>query len=803
MSSIDVRQLPLDSAVSVRAILTEDWVARKIKKWDLIPVTDFHKYITVIPESPEGVTPDNNTKTKKKPSSSKNKPIRNKKGNLISIVAPSSSPITSYDNNNNNSNNDPLPPSSDYITEYHREWKEKGRLFIADTKGLPYHRNTQDIEAQLFDNLYSFTDDRRNFKPVKDDEGTMRVIPGIGIANVENMIEKFYAVHYHLRTLLNKHYGKLAVCGGSLSRLLRSDINAPFPNNEDYNSPQNVHNVLKDSDCDLFFHSCSKEEATTILFDCLATISSSLSKHGMIRIEHKKYVTNVVLEWEDAYKNRDETIAAYEERMKERRKHNEDHGIYVDISGEGGNALNPKGRSYRYQIYQFVHRVYPTLGSIIGGFDLGPCMLAFDGRMIWGTTLGAWCTAKSALIVDVSRRSTSFEYRIRNYYNRCYGVVFPGITQDFIRKNFPTYDPDSTENNYYRRHHNNADNKDKLGRSYMDAEKKEEKISKVYKLLSSLGLKINRDMLDRDVSVGDVLEAVPKPDELRLTNLKINVYQTGVLNEARPSFNYVDKTPEVSMKKYSDYADATLWDENLDRANGSVLRNNNLECVTSHLTLNLHGHFMFNFNYDTVLELITNLINNPVVKVDQNYNMRVIKYLDSTWGTNEETEPRREISLFAEFVPEIRRYRHVRKYGQKIWKSILDYPKKRDPAYEDIFKDPTPETAKFLQDYHNYLERVTAIIAILTNRMYVNAHLMQLELKGIHWIEDDPQRQWTSSINPVMTNPRDFYKEWYTPFRIGIPEEIETTLRLIRKIPDHPFSKLNNDVFTKLILMLM
>ena len=77
--------------------------------------------------------------------------------------------------------------------------------------------------------------------------------------------------------------------------------------------------------------------------------------------------------------------------------------------------------------YQFIHRLYPTLESILGGFDLGPSMVAYDGVDIWATELGAWTYANNAMIIDISRRSTTFTKRITKYSWRNFRVIFPGI----------------------------------------------------------------------------------------------------------------------------------------------------------------------------------------------------------------------------------------------------------------------------------------------------------------------------------------------------------------------------------------
>jgi hypothetical protein len=65
----------------------------------------------------------------------------------------------------------------------------------------------------------------------------------------------------------------------------------------------------------------------------------------------------------------------------------------------------------------------------LGGFDLGPAMVAYTGTRIVATELGAWSALAKTIILDVSRRSTSFEHRIRKYAYFCH-VILPGLPAD-------------------------------------------------------------------------------------------------------------------------------------------------------------------------------------------------------------------------------------------------------------------------------------------------------------------------------------------------------------------------------------
>lgn len=81
---------------------------------------------------------------------------------------------------------------------------------------------------------------------------------------------------------------------------------------------------------------------------------------------------------------------------------------------------------------------------------------------------------------------------------------------------------------------------------------------------------------------------------------------------------------------------------------------------------------------------------------------------------------------------------------------------------------------------------------ILNNEDYIKIRDLMIEninknnkickdnLTGIKWITENPGRQWTSSINPIFKDPRDWYGKHYIPVLIGIPPEVETCLRLMK-----------------------
>jgi len=75
------------------------------------------------------------------------------------------------------------------------------------------------------------------------------------------------------------------------------------------------------------------------------------------------------------------------------------------------------------------------------------------------------------------------------------------------------------------------------------------------------------------------------------------------------------------------------------------------------------------------------------------------------------------------------------------------------------------------------------------------------KLTGVTWRLNNPGTQWTSSINPIIAHPRDWYGERYVSFRLGC-EPVETCLRLMR-LRDGIWKILPRDIFRKIVILVV
>jgi len=207
-----------------------------------------------------------------------------------------------------------------------------------------------------------------------------------------NVYAKFlYETFPCLQTLLKKYSGKIALCGGSIARAIQM-CRSEHPSER------------LDSDADIFFYGVTVSEAETILHDCVGILASNRPNSKIKKEE----------EYETIVQKNDNVI-------------NVTHFYHEEVPHRPGRT------EIKTIKYQFILRIYPTLDSILGGFDLGCSMVAFDGNEIYATPLGAWSTINSSVIVDTTRRSTSFEHRLIKYKYAGFNIIFPGLNDSVKR----------------------------------------------------------------------------------------------------------------------------------------------------------------------------------------------------------------------------------------------------------------------------------------------------------------------------------------------------------------------------------
>lgn len=76
---------------------------------------------------------------------------------------------------------------------------------------------------------------------------------------------------------------------------------------------------------------------------------------------------------------------------------------------------------------QIILRAYKSISSILHGFDVPSCCVAYDGRQTYMTHMAAYAHAFSVNVVVPAYRSTTYESRLIKYYERGFAIAMPNL----------------------------------------------------------------------------------------------------------------------------------------------------------------------------------------------------------------------------------------------------------------------------------------------------------------------------------------------------------------------------------------
>jgi hypothetical protein len=511
---------------------------------------------------------------------------------------------------------------------------------------------------------------------------------------------------------------------------------------------------------------------------------------------------------------------------------------------------------------QFIHRVYPTIGSVLGGFDLGPCMVAYDGQRITGTEFGVWSALSRIAVVDTSRRSTSFEHRIIKYNQYC-SVVFLGLPCSPVADIPMEWLPNREKAFEVLQHKAQSMNwcLEIYGSNLCLKEFKsvgiEDLLWRLRNLATQSGYHLEIDV--ENLHTLDLVQTesgtIRKPGskdeawerldlEARKLGYDITRYHTSTnkfneeSNHLRPldlvlklpylNFAIGDWLGETSSKKnrisglprnldghwplpdndydttdqlldgsfiQNDYADTTVWPLLTPMTNLSSLLHGNIAGVVSVTVIKNSGvkiplpdnrHADRNI-YDTCLDaLASSTVDLPLTKDSKAHCANVERSVREALGT---VSIGNVGSIFEYMVGSLIHGLSIR--GLDAHQLEENQKRSRAFLYPNLCRleegfDPTAT-----ENLENLLETVKNRVAEA-----------QAKLQTVQWIIRNPGRQWTSSINPIVADPRDWYGKHYRSFRIGNPEIIYT-LRLFRLRRDNYFACMDRGLFNYLLRLVL
>lgn len=195
-------------------------------------------------------------------------------------------------------------------------------------------------------------------------------------------------------------FSNVLIAGGTVQLLLRNDQTNLDINSSYYFNSNKIHDI------DVFFYDLNHEQAIQKIHQIQQFLMAGNNNKGL------KYMANQY------------TLS-----------------IFYPI----------QSRYYQHVLYyeiQFIFRLYRSISEMLHGFDLGSSAVGFDGNQVYFTSLSRFSYEYGLNIIDTSRRSTSYEYRLAKYLQRGFNIVIPQLRIDSVNKIYH-YNKKYNSHNYY------------------------------------------------------------------------------------------------------------------------------------------------------------------------------------------------------------------------------------------------------------------------------------------------------------------------------------------------------------------
>ncbi len=549
--------------------------------------------------------------------------------------------------------------------------------------------------------------DIKSFNKVKIDDDLFTLVSSNhynSLAPLEKIISETNILHPFTNELLTKFNNNLIACGGTICKSMLG---------------HHVNNRYTD-DIDFFFYNLDIYQANKMrieIIEYLITIWKSNVGKNVIR---------------NRYRGDQETIIKDVKFYIQRNKY---------VTTLHVEELCDYHEHPRVYMYQFIHRIYPDISSIIGGFDLSASAVAYNGKEVYTTPLGTWTFKTKSIIIDMGRRSTSYEHRLKKYIKYGFNLIFPGLNKKIINDELiKTYDNRA----FYKF-------KDKLEKFVNDngyvidydfdlSEIFSRRINDYHDKIDEFDLlAFHKIQKEKDILCYLILSTTDMGN-LYIKESNGNEYDWWRPDNYEEKGNCADKDYYLNKlsdygcdEKYlmfmSDYSHNHMYYKHVPSANATRLRLNNLEGVVSMLYID---------NHENIKDKLINEVDNP--------NLGINDFVIELYKTKVNDEMR------------------------IIQERLMLERHRQQPDLIKCLGSFTSEAT-----HNKYIQgRDLMIENILTNNK-----ICKENLTGINWITENPGRQWTSSINPIFKDPRDWYGKHYIPVLVGIPPEIETCLRLL------------------------
>merc|ERR1712137_586980 len=109
-------------------------------------------------------------------------------------------------------------------------------------------------------------------------------------------------------------------------------------------------------------------------------------------------------------------------------------------SGNSGSVIRTQHAvtilgEYPYRHTQIILRIYKSPAEVLMGFDIDSCCVGYDGQRVLALPRARRALTKRHNLVDLSRRSLTYETRLHKYSQRGFGVWVPGFDESKVNDN--------------------------------------------------------------------------------------------------------------------------------------------------------------------------------------------------------------------------------------------------------------------------------------------------------------------------------------------------------------------------------
>lgn len=399
--------------------------------------------------------------------------------------------------------------------------------------------------------------------------------------------------------------------------------------------------------------------------------------------------------------------------------------------------LHPRGRVF--QDYQFMLRLYPSIGHILGGFDIPAAAVAYTADGFVATDFGKWCCINRLIIVDTDRRSPSYEYRLYKYSRYC-NIIFPAVKRQSI---------EARVTSMFRQYRAERDREMEAHGMVYDEDSTET-------VMPAADYAAHRHLLAYAAELGvDIVHiqlklSTPVPDSLQDRVMEIwckygnNPDQYDSVMSFQLGYCKLEATENgtcnfVAMEAVSDYIEVSGLSSHI---NMGLIRRGRYEYVATSV-----------LNPSSVAECFGAPVLDPI-EVMTHYK-KCSEKMHCEWDSH---------------------------YNQKLF-----------PWNPELMTIPEDQFA----------DALAAAAASTASKIIKIAGEISVAYCAVEWITENPGRQWTASFNPIIADPRDWYGEFYSNPADVSPGyrtlvEAEYTLRLMRR--RYPFNTLPRDIFNIIAL---